>query len=186
MTEITAIREELNNKSSKAVKISTLKFIPSARGVYGVKFSVLNKIAKKYRDSQVELILNLWKSNRFEEQILATKILVYFSRKYPEAAFKFIISAPSNIFDWAVCDTLATQAIRPMILIKHKQIFGLSRKLASSENVWKRRFGIVLLVNFAKDKNLTKDIKTILDLVNGDEEYYVKKAADWVERNLQK
>ena len=186
MTKIAAIRGELKKRSNKAVKIYTLRFIPSARGVYGVRFPILAKIAKKYRDSEIGLIVDLWKSNRFEEQILAAKILAYFSGEYPETAFKFITSAPDNIFDWAVCDTLATQALRPIIPIKRKQIFDLSRKMASSKNIWKRRFSIVLLVNFTEDGSLKKDIKTILSLVKGDKEYYVKKAIDWVDRNLQK
>jgi len=58
--------------------------------------------------------------------------------------------------------------------------------MASSKNIWKRRFSIVLLVNFTEDGSLKKDIKTILSLVKGDKEYYVKKAIDWVDRNLQK
>ena len=41
-------------------------------------------------------------------------------------------------------------------------------------------------MNFTEDGSLKKDIKTILSLVKGDKEYYVKKAIDWVDRNLQK
>jgi len=87
--------------------------------------------------------------------------------------------------DWAVCDTLATQGIRSITEIKQKEIFELSRKLMKSTNPWKRRFEIVLLINFKKEKSLRKEIEAIIKQVENDKEYYVKKAIDWIKRSLK-
>lgn len=69
--------------------------------------------------------------------------------------------------------------------MKQKEIFKLSKKLVKSENPWKRRFGIVLLINFKKDKTLKKEIEKIIKNVENDKEHYVKKAIDWIKRELK-
>ena len=184
--EILEIRKILKRKASRKAKESFQKFIPSAQKVYGVRVPVLNKIAKNIKDADFDLIEKLWKSGILEEKLLAAKILGKICKTDADRTLGLIKKFSKDISDWAVCDTLASQGIKKIVQIKQKEIFELSEKLVLSKNFWQRRFGLVLLINFVKDKNLRKDIEKILKKVEQDKEYYVKKAIIWLKKELQK
>lgn len=185
MKQLTEIRKFLKEKSNDKAKESGRKFVPTSEKVYGVYLAEINKIVSKYTSGGFELVEELWKSGYLEERILAAKILGKICKKDPEKTLELIKNFVDDIGDWAVCDTLATQGIRPIAKIKQKDIFELSRKLVKSKNLWKRRFGIVLLINFKKEKSLRKEIEAIIQQVENDKEYYVKKAVDWIKRSLK-
>ncbi|MCK4326316.1 DNA alkylation repair protein, partial [bacterium] len=84
-----------------------------------------------------------------------------------------------------VCDTLATQGIRKIVELKQKEIFEISKELIKSKNLWQRRFALVLLINFTKDKNLRKEIEKILKNVKDDKEHYTKRAIIWLKNELK-
>lgn len=183
--ELSEIQKILQTKANEKVKASFQKFIPSSQKVYGVKVPELNLLAIKYKIAGFGLVEELWKSGTFEEELLATKILGKICKKVPKKTLQLVEKFAREIADWAVCDTLATQGVRGITKIKQKEIFGISKKLVQSKNFWERRFAVVLLINFAKDKSLTKEIKEIIKNVESDKEYYVKKAVEWVKRKLK-
>ena len=185
MKQLTEIRKFLKEKSNKKAKESGRKFVPTSEKVYGVYLAEINKIVSKYASGGFKLVEELWKSGYLEEKILAAKILGKICRKDPEKTLELIKKFVDDLVDWATCDTLATQGIRPIAKMKQKEIFELSKKLVKSENPWKRRFGIVLLINFKKDKTLKKEIEKIIKNVEEDKEHYVKKAIDWIKRELK-
>jgi 3-methyladenine DNA glycosylase AlkD len=179
--EVLEIQKILEEKSNEKVKASFQKFIPTSQRVYGVKTQELNKIVAKYKNVSFELVKELWDAGAFEERILAAKVLGKICKKDPEKTLQLIKTFSKDIHDWAVCDTLATQGIRN---IKQKEILEMSKRLVRSKNLWKRRFAIVLLINFAKDRKLKKEIADIIKSVETDKEYYVKKAVEWIKRKL--
>jgi len=185
MKQLIEIRNFLKEKLNNKAKESWRKFVPTSEKVYGVYLAEINKIVSKYTSGGFKLVEDLWKSGYLEEKILAAKILGEICKKDPEKTLKLIKKFVDDIVDWAVCDTLATQGIRPIAKIKQKEIFELSKKLVKSENPWKRRFGIVLLINFKKEKSLRKEIEAIIKQVENDKEFYVKKAIDWIKRSLK-
>jgi len=185
MEQLTEIRKFLKEKSNNKARGSWRKFVPTSEKVYGVYLSEINKIVSKYKSNGFKLVERLWNSGYLEERILAAKILGKICKQNPELTLMLINKFVNDIQDWAVCDTLAIQSIRPITNIKQKEIFELSKKMVKSENLWKRRFGIVLLINFSKDKNLKKEIKEIIKNVENDKEHYVKKAVDWIRRELK-
>jgi len=184
-SELSEIQKVLKEKSNEKVKASFQKFIPSSQKVYGVKVPELNKLAMRYKNSGFEIVKKLWKSGSFEEKLLASKILGKICKKDPEKTLQFLRMFSKDICDWAVCDTLATQGIRGITKTKQEEIFEISKKLIQSKNFWERRFAIVLLINFAKDKNLKKEISEIIKNAETDKEYYVKKAVEWIKRKLK-
>ena len=185
MKQLTEIGKFLKEKSNDKAKESWRKFVPTSEKVYGVYLAEINKIVSKYISGGFKLVEELWKSGYLEERILAAKILGKICKKDPEKTLGLIKNFVDDITDWAVCDTLAVQGIRPIAKIKQKEIFGFSRKLVKSKNPWKRRFGIVLLINFKKDKTLKKEIEKIIKNVEDDKEHYVKKSIDWIKRELK-
>jgi 3-methyladenine DNA glycosylase AlkD len=183
--KLSEIQKILKEKSNEKVKASFQKFIPSSQKVYGVKVTELNKLAMKYKNGGFEIVKESWKSGSFEEKLLASKILGKICKRDPEKTLQFLRMFSKNICDWAVCDTLATQGIRGIAKTKQKEIFEISKKLIHSKNFWERRFAIVLLINFTKDKNLKKEINEVIKNAETDEEYYVKKAVEWIKRKLK-
>ena len=183
--QLEEIKKALRKKSNKKAKASCQKFVPTSKKVYGVRVPELNKLAAKYSSAGFELVEELWNSGALEEQLLASKILGKICKKDPERTLKIIKKFSKGISDWAVCDTLATQGIRGIAGLKQKEILEISKKLIRSKNPWERRFAIVLLINFAKDKNLRKELSEIIEHVKNDNEHYVKKAVEWMKRKLK-
>jgi len=179
------IRKILKNKSSKKDRESALKFVPIIEKQYGVKTLVLNELVKNIEEPDFELVEKLWESKIFEERLLASKILGKICKTNSEKTLRLIKKFSKDISDWAVCDTLATQSISKIIKLKQKEIFEISKKLVKSKNLWQRRFALVILINFAKDKNLRQEIEEILEKVKNDKEHYVKKAIIWLKNELK-
>jgi len=184
-SKLSEIKKVLKTKSNEKIKASFQKFIPSSQKVYGVKISELNKLAMKYKNGRFEIVKELWNSGSFEEKLLASKILGKICKKDPRKTLQFLKIFSKEICDWAVCDTLATQGIRGIAKTK-KETLEISKKLIQSKNFWERRFAIVLLINFTKDKNLKKEINEIIKNVETDKEYYAKKAVKWIKRKLKR
>lgn len=183
--QLAEIKKTLRNKSSRRTRESAKKFVPTIKKQYGAKALVLNELTKKIKEPDFVLVEKLWQSGVFEERLLAAKILGKFNNKDPERTLELIKRFSKDISDWAVCDTLATQGIRKIIRLKQKEIFEISKKLIKSKNLWQRRFAIVLLINFTKDKNLREEIEKILKKVENDKEPYVKKAIVWLKNELK-
>ncbi len=183
MGQLTEIRKFLKKKSNRKAKESWKKFVPTSEKIHGVYLAEINKIVSKYKSGGFELVESLWKSGYLEERILAAKILGKISKQDPQLTLKLVNRFVGDIIDWAVCDTLAIQGLRPIIKIKQKEIFELSEKLVKSNNLWKKRFGIVLLINFRDERQLKEEIGRIIKQLKYDEEYYVKKALDWLKRS---
>jgi len=182
---ITEIRKFLKEKSDNKARESWRKFVPTSEKVYGVYLTEINKIVSKYVSGDFKLVKELWKSGYLEERLLAAKILGKICKKDPEKTLELIKKFIGDIENWALCDTLATQGIREIAKIKQKEIFELSRKLIKSKNLWKRRFGIVLLINFKKERSLRKEIDAIIKQMENDNEYYVKKAVEWLKKEIK-
>ena len=185
MKELMEIKNFLKEKSNDKTKESWRKFIPTSEKVYGVHLTEINKIVLRYKSGGFALVKELWKSGYFEERILASKILGKICKKNPDLTLRLIKEFVNDITDWAICDTLATQGVRPISKIKQKEILELSKHLIRSSNLWKRRFAIVLLINFKKEKSLRNEILNIIKEVENDKEYYVKKAVEWIKRSLK-
>jgi 3-methyladenine DNA glycosylase AlkD len=185
MKELIELRKFLKEKSNEKAKESWRKFVPTSEKAYGVYLAEINKIVPEYKSGGFELVKELWKSGYLEERILAAKILSKICKKDPELTLNLINKFVDDIADWAVCDTLAAQGIRPIAKIKQKEIFRLSKKLIKSTNLWERRFAVVLLINFKKEKSLKNEIMSIIKGVENDKEYYVKKAVEWIKRSLK-
>ncbi len=178
------IQNILESKSDGQVRKSVLKFVPTSENSYGVKLPLLADLVENYKHHGAELVEALWKSGRYEEKILAAKILSKISDEDSGKTLELIEKFSDKIRDWSVCDTLATQSIRKIAQANQKEIFDLSRKLVKSKKFWQRRFGLVLLINYVKDERFRKEIRDILKTVEGDKEKYVKRAVLWIESNF--
>jgi len=180
------VQKDLEDNSTPEAKAAALKFVPNAERVYGIRTPVLNLLAKKYKEGGFELVKELWNSGAFEEKLLAAKMLNVICKKDPALSLKLVASFSKDISNWAECDAVGMQALKPVAKKMQKDIFDLSAKLIKSKNLWERRFSLVIIEVFTKDKTLQPEILRRVKALENDDEYYVKKAVDWIKRNFKK
>ncbi len=180
------IQRSLREKANGKHRASFEKFIPHSQNVYGVKMPEVNLLAKKYKEGGFGLVEELWKSGAFEERVMAAKMLGRIAKKDPARTLKLIEKFSKEISDWAVCDALGMQAPKPINRTHAKEIFTLSGKLVHSKNYWQRRLALVLSEWYTRDTIYHPQIKKLLAAVKNDNEYYVKKAIVWLNRNFKK
>lgn len=180
------VQQELKKHSSREAKAASLKFVPNAKKVYGIRTPALNMLAKKYKEGGFGLVNELWRSGAFEERLLAAKLLNENCKKDPLLSLKLVAGFSKDISDWAVCDAIGMQSLKPVAKQIQKEIFVLSGKLIKSKNLWERRLSLVIIEVFTKDKSLHPEIMKRVKMLENDEEYYVKKAAVWVKKNFEK
>lgn len=180
------IQQELKKSSTPEAKSAALKFVPNAEKVYGIRTPILNIMVKKHKEGGFELVKELWSSGAFEEKMLAAKMLNVICKKDPMLSLKLVASFSKDVSDWAVCDTLGMQSLKPVAKKIQKEILDLSAKLIKSKNLWERRLSLVIIEVFTKDKTLQPEIMRRIKLLENDEEYYVRKAVVWIKRNFEK
>ena len=183
---VSSIKQALAANSDEKTKGAVKKFIPTSQHVYGVRLPLSNQIAKEHRESGFELVEALWKSGAFEEKLLAVKLLGSSCKKDPDRALTLAKTFAAQISDWAVCDTLGMQGVKGIASEKQIELFAWSNKLVKSRNLWERRLGLVLLTHFVKDRNSRTQIEKTLARLSGDKEHYVKKAVEWLQKDLRK
>jgi len=186
MTLLNEIQEQLKLKSTRDGKLATQKFVPNSQEVYGTRMPDINELAKQYKAGGFELAKALWTSGAYEERILAAKILNKLCKKDPDQAIQFVEKFSNDISDWAVCDTIGMQSLKPVASTKEKEIFALAHRLSYSDNLWQRRLSLVLVEVYTKNIKLHSAIKVLVKKQEADKEYYVIKAVEWINRNLNK
>jgi 3-methyladenine DNA glycosylase AlkD len=183
---LSSIQEQLASLSTEATKSSIQKFVPGSQKVYGVKMPLLNELCKQLKEGGFPLVYMLWQSGSFEEKMLAAKLIKKLAKKEPAEAHAAVKKFSNDIQDWAVCDTLGMQSLKPIATTHRKEIFALAKKLNHSKNFWQRRLSLVLVEVYAKDENMHNVINTLLKPLKTDKEYYVKKAVEWIGKSMKK
>ena len=180
------VQKELQGHATPEAKTAALKFVPNAEKVYGIRTPVLNVLAKKYKEGGFDLVKELWDSGAFEERLLAAKLLTIICKRDPLLSLKLVAGFSKDISNWAVCDAVGMQSLKPVAKKIQKEIFDLSAKLLKSKNLWERRLSLVIIEVFTKDRSLHPEIMKRITMLENDEEYYVKKAVVWINRNFEK
>ena len=184
--QLRAIQKVLKENSSREARASHQKFVPGNEKVYGVRMPFINELAARYKNGGFELVEELWKAGALEEKVLAVKILGRIAKKDPECSLRMIEIFSRNIGNWAVCDAIGMHGLKPILKTHQYQIFDLAKKYNRSPDFWKRRLSLVLVEWYTRIKSLHPEIKTLVSALKNDEQYYVKKAVVWINKNLQK
>lgn len=185
--ELKAIQKILVAKSSKAAKSAHENFVPGADlKIYGVRTPVLNDLARQFKDGGFGLVKELWDAGSFEEKILAVKILGHIAKKDAEKSLQLIQYFAPAIDNWAVCDAMGMQGLKPILKTQQKEIFALAKKYNSSPNFWERRLSLVLVEWYTRIPSLHPEIKQLVKPLENDPEYYVRKAVVWINKNFEK
>jgi 3-methyladenine DNA glycosylase AlkD len=117
--------------------------------------------------------------------MLAAKILTHNAKKDAAQALSLIKSFTSEIDNWAICDTIGMQSLKAIVTTHKTEIFTLAKQLNTSKNFWQRRLSLVLVEYYTRYKKLHPQIIALVKPLENDEEYYVKKAIEWIKRNFK-
>ncbi|HNA17026.1 MAG TPA: DNA alkylation repair protein [Ferruginibacter sp.] len=184
--QLNAIQKILKANSNAEALEAQQKFVPGEMKAYGVRMPVLNELAKAYKSGGFELAEALWKSGMMEEKILAVKILGLVAKKDPERSLKLIRFFAPGIDNWAVCDAMGMQGLKPILKTHQQEIFALAKKYNRSTNFWERRLSLVLVEWYTRIPELHPEIKKLIKPLENDPEYYVRKAVTWINKNFAK
>lgn len=184
--QLEQIKEWLSGKGDKSNTAFFQKMVPGAQKVYGVKTPELNLIVKHYQVYSFDLATELWKSGALEEKIIAIKIVEKTGKKDPARLLTLFKQFSKNIDNWAVCDGLGMQFLRGIVKTHSDKIFELAHEYNCSKNPWRRRLSLVMVEWFTRQRERHAEIKRLVKNLENDDEYYVKKAVQWIKRNLNK
>lgn len=183
---LTSIQKILTDNIDLEYKCFLADMVPTSQKVYGVRMPVINDLAKEFKDGGIELVEKLWKSGAYEERLLAAKILGKHSKKNPDKTLQLTHDFSTELTDWAVCDALGMQSLKPIVEKYETEIWQLSDELITSKNPWQRRLALVSVEYYTRFPESHARIKKQMEKVKGDKEYYVMKAVKWLERNMKK
>ena len=183
---ITAIQGILKANSSPEARASHQKFVPGTERIYGVRMPFINELAAEYKNGGFALAEELWKAGALEEKILAAKIVGRVAKKDPENALRIVDYFSDNIGNWAVCDAVGMQSLKPILKSHQAEVFALAKKYNRSTDFWQRRLSLVLVEWYTRIEELHPEIKKLVKAVENDEEYYVNKAVVWIKKNFNK
>ncbi|AIE83671.1 DNA alkylation repair protein [Fimbriimonas ginsengisoli] len=186
MSDLDSIRERLRAAGTDEGRKAAQKFVPTADRTYGVRVPILNELARELDHADLEMVLDLWNSGMYEERLLAAKLLERFGRKEPDQTWRTVQRLAMDIADWATGDTLATEAVRPILKALGPEVAEAASRYVESDGEWTRRFGLVLLTHFVKDPGQQARIEAALASASVDRRTYVKKAAEWLRRDVAK
>jgi len=182
-----AIQAILKANSNKAALAAQQSFVPGVNSkVYGVRMPVLNDLAKEFKSGGFELVKELWDAGAYEEKMLAVKILGSIAKKDPARSLQLIQYFAPGIDNWALCDAMGMQGLKPILKTHQKEIFALAKKYNPSKNFWERRLSLVLVEWYTRDASLHAEIKKLIRPLENDPEYYVQKAVAWIRKNFDK
>jgi 3-methyladenine DNA glycosylase AlkD len=184
--ELVEIQTALAAKADKSNVEFFQKMVPGEQKIYGVKTPVLNELVKKYKACSFDLAEELWESGALEEKIIAIKIIEKTGKTDPERLLKLLPKFSKRIDNWAVCDGLGMQFLRGIVKTHQQEIFRLAEKFNRSKNPWQRRLSLVMVEWYTRIPAAHPAIKKLVKNLEGDKEYYVKKAIVWINRNFKK
>ncbi len=180
--ELIEIQKRLRENSSEQVAASIRKFVPGSIKVYGNKIPFLNELAKEFKEAGFDLVEELWNTGAFEEKMLAVKMLGKMAKKDPERSMNLIKHFAPGIDNWAICDAMGMQGLKPMLKSRQPIIFELANYYNSSNNFGERRLSLVLVEWYTRDKNMHHQVIPLINALETDSEYYVKKSGRMVKK----
>lgn len=187
------ITKELKKCADPIRAKNALWFFKTGRGEYGegdkfLGITVPNqrKIAKQYKDANLETIQQLLQSTHHEYRMTALLILTYkyakADEKLKKQIYKFYIKNIQYINNWDLVDVTCPRIVGEYLLYKPEQR-KILYTLAKSKNLWKKRIAIISTFTFIRNKEYTDSLKLAQILLH-DTHDLIHKAVGWMLREV--
>lgn len=194
---ISRIRKDLTEKIDEKTKNSSSRFFKEEVKCYGIKTSLVGKIAKEYfkelqqagqadKKNIFALCEELLQSDYCEEAYIAFEWAYQVREEYTEDDFQVFERWIENyVNNWAKCDTLCNHAVGSFI----EEFPSYVEKLklwAKSDNRWLRRASAVTLILPARRGLFLPEVFAISDLLLTDKDDLVRKGYGWMLKEASK
>ena len=169
------IRDKLIELSEEKYRKFSKTLIPKCDNILGVRIPHIRKIAK-------EIIKNdMWKeylnsdSIYFEETMLKGIIIGELKLEF-DICEKYIREFIPKITNWSLCDSFCSGL--KIINQNKEKMWGYLKEYWMSDEVYKIRFAVVILLNYYIEEKYLKEIFKIFEYIKN-QDYYVKMAVAW-------
>ncbi len=166
----------LESLKNQKTSVFNKKLITTKYQILGIKIPDMRKLAKEIiKNNQENLILSKQEFFYYEEILIFGFVLADVKIEESERILK--IEQFCNIFDnWSVVDSFCSSL---KSVKKNKELYlNFIRSCRHSENLYKKRLAIVLLMDYFLDEKNLNEIFSLAFSLNG-EEYYISMALAW-------
>ena len=182
------LRQELLEGKDEKTRDSASRFFKEEVKFYGVKSSLVRKIATKYfreikgRDKEEIFALceDLLRSDYGEEAFIAYEWAYSLRSQYEPSDFTIFEGwLERYVNNWAKCDTLCNHTLGSFIELYPQymeKLFGWAR----SDNRWVRRASAVTLILPARRGDFLPEVFMIADILLLDKDDMVQKGYGWL------
>ena len=185
---VSQVKQELSKNANTTTQNSNQRFFKEGIQNYGMKASIVHKIAKSHvkelREKTKEEVFNLceelWKSGLIEETLVACDWSYAFRKNYVPGDFRtFKNWLALYVSNWASCDTFCNHTMGAFIMMYPKFITEL-KEFTLSDNRWLRRAAAVSLIVPVRKGAFLPDVLEISDKLIYDQDDLVQKGYGWL------
>jgi 3-methyladenine DNA glycosylase AlkD len=188
------IRRELKSMAEPDKAAIMQRFFKTGPGQYGegdifigVMVPQSRRVARKFCQLPLGEVRTLLYSHIHEERLVALLILAWSysissSREKEEEIVKFYLDNIKQVNNWDLVDLSAPNILGAHLVDRDRRLLY---RLATSENVWKRRIAIVATHRFIRNGDFSDTLK-IAKMLLQDRHDLIHKAAGWMLREVGK
>lgn len=193
MSDLDDLKKDLRSfqKPGKAKVLQ--RFFKTGKGEYGEGDEFLGlvtaetrSVAKKYQDLSLDFISQLLASKVHEERTVAVMILTQQFRAASlgekSKIYDFYFENIFGINNWDLVDGSAPEIVGGYLFLS-KEPREILYKLAKSDNLWKKRIGMMTTFYFIRGKDFSDALK-IAEILLSDKEDLIQKAVGWMLREI--
>jgi len=169
------------------------RFFKTGKGEYGegdrflgIRVPVLRQHVRQYRDVSPGEVLKLLASEFHEERLFALLLLVDKFQRGTDSERSWIntqyLANTRYINNWDLVDSSADKIVGACLQQRSRKPLY---KLAKSNSLWERRIAIMATFHFIRQDDF-RDALALCELLLGDEQDLIHKAAGWMLRETGK
>ena len=142
----------------------------------GIKTPVLRKIAKEISQGNYKAFIKYNNHKYYEEKMIHGLIIGYSKNSFDDK-IKLLNEFLPFIDNWAICDITCSNL--KDFKKNQDQGFKIIVNYLNDNNLWVKRVGLVLLLDYYINDNYIDKVLTIAEKIKS-EEYYVRMANAWL------
>ena len=147
--------------------------------VVGIRVPILRKLAKKYKNIDLDILKKLLNNKIHEIRALAIFIMLIKSKKISNDMCKMYLENLDFINNWDLIDYSAPYIVAPFVS-KNKLI-----ELSKESNLWANRIAIVSTIYYIRQYDFDLTLRIAKEFINH-KHHLIHKATGWMLREVGK
>lgn len=152
----------------------------------GIKVPPQRKVAKKFREMELEEVAKLLHNKYHEVRLTAAYLLVYMVEKGDQQTLKEVVQCYlenlEGINNWDLVDSSCHKILGPYFEDKERDLLY---DFARSEDLWKKRIAMITCYHFIRNEDFD-DALNIAEILVNDDHDLIHKAVGWMLREVGK